>query len=211
MHAILSASAGQEQLLIELLVSYGKVRLLRCGSEPCARPSALSQACRVDNVQFWNKIMKDLLYHRQRLWWFASVAFLKKLKVKLEILLAGFWFLSGGCGLFSVPALWLQICAPCRRCPSHRTSQAVAGCVVPWPCSAPQGHLPPLQLQELSVEKLLISEQCEYRLCAPRPLSFRQLQNLSSSKKTGSHSGTGVNSFTPPILSLSRFLFSLGN
>lgn len=44
MHAILSASAGQEQLLTELLVSYGKVRLLRCSSEPCARPSALSQA-----------------------------------------------------------------------------------------------------------------------------------------------------------------------
>lgn len=34
MHAILSASAGQEQLLTELLVSYAKVSLLGCGGDP---------------------------------------------------------------------------------------------------------------------------------------------------------------------------------
>lgn len=91
MHAILSASAGQEQLLTELLVSYTKVRLLGCSSEPRARPSALSRACRVDSVQFWNKMMKDLLYHWQRLWWFASVAFLKKIKGQTGIFAC--WFL----------------------------------------------------------------------------------------------------------------------
>lgn len=62
MHAILSASAGQEQLLTELLVTYAKVSLLGCGSDPRARPSASSWGHLVDNVQFWNKMVKNLLY-----------------------------------------------------------------------------------------------------------------------------------------------------
>ena len=68
MHAILSASAGQEQLLTELLVTYAKVSLLGCDSDPHARPLASSWACLVDNVQFWNKKVKIQLYLQQRHW-----------------------------------------------------------------------------------------------------------------------------------------------
>lgn len=38
MHGILSASAGQEQLLTELLVSHAKVSLPGCRSDPRAGP-----------------------------------------------------------------------------------------------------------------------------------------------------------------------------
>lgn len=38
MHGILSASAGQEQLLTELLVTHAKVSLPGCGSDPHAEP-----------------------------------------------------------------------------------------------------------------------------------------------------------------------------
>lgn len=62
MHAILSASTGQEQLLTELLVTYAKVSLLGCSSDPCVRPSAVSWGGLLDNVQFCNKMVKNLLY-----------------------------------------------------------------------------------------------------------------------------------------------------
>lgn len=42
MHGILSASAGQEQLLTELLVSHAKVSLPGCSSDSHAEPSALA-------------------------------------------------------------------------------------------------------------------------------------------------------------------------
>lgn len=66
MHAILSASVGQEQLLTELLVTYTKVSLHGSSSDPRARPSALNWACLVDNVHFWNKRVKNLLYFQQK-------------------------------------------------------------------------------------------------------------------------------------------------
>lgn len=61
MHGILSASAGQEQLLTELLVTHAKVSLPGCRSDPHIGPSASSWACPVGRVQLWNKTLKNLL------------------------------------------------------------------------------------------------------------------------------------------------------
>lgn len=76
----------------------------------------------MDNVQFWYKVAKNLLYLRQKTfdWCFASVAFLKKIKVKLWY----FCLLVSGCSLEVVlvsvvhQPLWLQVFALYSRCPS---------------------------------------------------------------------------------------------
>lgn len=54
MHAILSASTGQEQLLTELLVTYTKVSLLGCNNDPHGRPLGLSWDCLMYCVPFWD-------------------------------------------------------------------------------------------------------------------------------------------------------------
>lgn len=72
MHGILSASAGQEQLLTELLVTHAKVSLPGCRSDPH------SWGCPVGSVQFWNKMLKNLLcLWKRRLTGGVPVLFLK--------------------------------------------------------------------------------------------------------------------------------------
>lgn len=66
MHALLSAAAGQEQHLTELLVTYAKVSLLGPGSDPCAKLSASSWGRLAGNARCWNKMVKKLLYLWQR-------------------------------------------------------------------------------------------------------------------------------------------------